>query len=82
MTEVTVLDAPHPAVADAVRALAETVGRRERREALREDQRDALARARSGWTGLVTRTPERDRVTGYAGVLREGDGWSVERLSP
>jgi len=76
--DVTVLRSPDPVVADAVRALAAAVGGREQREALREDQREALVRGGPGWTGLVAWAPGRARVTAYAGVLRDGAGWAIE----
>ena len=69
---------PDPAVAVAVRSLAARVSAAEHRIALREQQDEALDRGGPGWTGLVRWSPGRDRVVGYAGVVREGAGWAVE----
>jgi len=69
---------PDVELAAAVRGLVSAVGAREGREALREDQRDALDRGGPAWTGLVAWAPGGARVTGYAGVLRDGGQWAVE----
>ena len=76
--DVTVLRSPDPVIADAVGALAAAVGGREQREALREDQREALIRGGPGWTGLVAWAPGRAAVTAYAGVRRDSGRWAIE----
>jgi len=81
VSKVVVLHAPDPKVAAAVSALAADVSTREGRTALREQQRDALARGGPGWAGVVSWSPAADRVVGYAGVLRDGPGWAVEYLN-
>jgi len=77
--EVVVLRAPDAAVASDVRSLADVVSQAEGRTALREQQREALARGGPGWAGVVWRAD--GRVVGYAGVLREGHGWALEYLT-
>jgi mycothiol synthase len=76
--DLEVVRSPDPAVAVAVRSLAARVSAAEHRIALREQQDEALDRGGPGWTGLVRWSPGRDRVVGYAGVVREGAGWAVE----
>jgi mycothiol synthase len=76
--EVVVLRAPDPAVAAEVLELADAVSAQEGRDALREDQREALARGGQGWIGLVWRS---DGVIGYAGVLRDPHGWALEYVT-
>ena len=76
--DLAVVRTPDPVVAGAVRSLAARVSATEGRIALREQQDEALDRGGPGWTGLVRWSAGRDRVVGYAGVLREGAGWAVE----
>jgi len=78
VSEVVVARSPEPRLAAGVAALADLVSARERRTALREQQRDALERGGPGWAGIVRWSPTGDRVLGYAGVLREGRGWALE----
>jgi mycothiol synthase len=77
--EVAVLRAPDPRTANEVAELVDAVSRAERREALRELQRDALVRPTHGWAGIVARA--RGHLVGYAGVLPEGHGWAVEYVT-
>jgi mycothiol synthase len=79
--EVAVLRAPDPAVASEVQALAATVSANEGREALREQQREALADGGPGWAGLVWRDQADGRVVGYAGVLPDPHGWALEYVT-
>jgi mycothiol synthase len=79
--DLAVVRTPDPVVAGAVRSLAARVSATEGRIALREQQDEALDRGGPGWTGLVRWSAGRDRVVGYAGVLREGAGWAVEDLA-
>lgn len=74
------LHVPDPAVAVAVQELADRVSTSERRDALREDQREALTRGGPGWAGLVWRT-DAGAVVGYAGVLRDPHGWALEYVT-
>lgn len=76
--DLAVVRTPDAAVAAAVRSLAARVSAAEHRIALREQQDEALDRGGPGWTGLVQWSAGRERVVGYAGVLREGAGWAVE----
>ena len=75
------LRAPDPAVAAEVQALAATVSANEGREALREQQREALADGGPGWAGLVWRDRANGRVVGYAGVLPDPHGWALEYVT-
>jgi mycothiol synthase len=78
--EVVVLRAPDPVVASDVRTLAATVSADEGRDALREDQAEALARGAPGWAGVVERS-DAGGVVGYAGVLRDPHGWALEYVT-
>ncbi|HVM67336.1 MAG TPA: hypothetical protein VMU14_20870, partial [Acidimicrobiales bacterium] len=55
MPEVVVLREPDALVADEVRRLAARVSADEGRDALREDQAEALTRGGPGWAGVVQR---------------------------
>jgi mycothiol synthase len=79
--EVVVLRVPDPDVAAAVGALADAVSRSEHRDALRELQREALARGGHGWGGIVARDRRQEGLVGYAGVLPEGQGWAIEYVT-
>ena len=87
------LRAPDPSIAAEVRELADAVSATEHRQALREQQREALVHGAPGWAGLVWRDgadkplgrhgrPGPDgRVVGYAGVLPEPHGWALEYVT-
>ena len=71
---------PDALVADEVRRLAARVSADEGRDALREDQAEALTRGGPGWAGVVQRAGS-GAVTGYAGALRDPHGWAIEYVT-